>query len=465
MMTDERSGIAVHAHDGALPTPRRLLRIAVVVLLAAGILAGGGVGLWIRTRPAPAAQGSTATTGALLAGAAIPGDTLSRTISRLQERLRTDPTDARSWAALGFAYVQEARVSADPTYYPKAEGALRRSTSLQPNANVEAFAGMASLAAARHDFSGALRWAERARAANPYNATVRAILGDALIELGRYQEAFAQFQRMIDLRPDVSTYARVSYAQELQGNVPGAVRAMEAAYRAAGTPSDSAWASYYLGELQWNQGNVARAEAYYLRGTRIDPTFVPNDEGLAKVAAARGEVEQALKDYASVIQRYPLPQYVLEYGDLAASANRSDLASRQYELFAAEVRLFAANGVRTDLETALFDADHARDVAAGLRAARAEWAARHSTTVADALAWALYANGRYREALSFANRALALGTKSAPFLFHRGMIERAMGRRAAARQDIAEAIDINPQFSFLWSGRAAGILASLGGRS
>ena len=93
---------------------------------------------------------------------------------------------------------------------------------------------------------------------------------------------------MIDLRPDVSTYARVSYAQELQGAIPAAIRSMEAAYQAAGSPADAAWASYYLGELYWNRGDVAGAEASYRRGTRIDPSFVPNDQGLAKVAAARG---------------------------------------------------------------------------------------------------------------------------------------------------------------------------------
>jgi hypothetical protein len=53
---------------------------------------------------------------------------------------------------------------------------------------------------------------------------------------------------------------------------------------------------------------MATAERYYLQGTRIDPMFVPNDEGLAKVEAARGRTAAALRDYASVTARYPLPQ-------------------------------------------------------------------------------------------------------------------------------------------------------------
>jgi tetratricopeptide (TPR) repeat protein len=83
--------------------------------------------------------------------------------------------------------------------------------------------------------------------------------------------------------------------------------------------------------------------------------------------------------------------------------------------------------------------------------------------VADALAWQLYANGRYDEALGYAEQAMRLGTRSASFLFHKGMIEQALGLDDAARQDLAAALEINPHFSILWAGRAAQTLASLGG--
>jgi tetratricopeptide (TPR) repeat protein len=103
------------------------------------------------------------------------------------------------------------------------------------------------------------------------------------------------------------------------------------------------------------------------------------------------------------------------------------------------------------------------DLAGGLAAAQAEWARRQSITVADALAWQLYANGRYRDALGYSNQALRLGTRSALFFFHRGMIQKALGRTADARRDLATALDINPHFSILWSQTAARTLAELGG--
>src|SRR5205809_319461 len=81
---------------------------------------------------------------------------------------------------------------------------------------------------------------------------------------------------------------------------------------------------------------------------------------------------------------------------------------------------------------------------------RAEWNRRHSVLVADALAWALYTNGKYAEARTYSVRALALGTRNASFWFHRGMIERALGHRAAGRDALARALEINALFSIRW---------------
>src|SRR5207249_11245066 len=119
-----------------------------------------------------------------------------------------------------------------------------------------------------------------------------------------------------------------------------------------------------------------------------------------------------------------------------------------------------AGGVNVDLRIALVDAGHRFAMKAGLAAARAEWARRHSVHAADASAWKLYANRRYREALAYSNEALRLGTRNALFSFHRGMIERALGQSDAARRDLGRALDINPHFSILWSRAAARILAA-----
>ncbi|HET9250477.1 MAG TPA: hypothetical protein VFP13_11165, partial [Actinomycetota bacterium] len=129
---------------------------------------------------------------------------------------------------------------------------------------------------------------------------------------------------------------------------------------------------------------------------------------------------------------------------------RDALADEQEAVVRALHELADGNGVDADLELAVFDADHGAERGA-LRAAGAEWSRRRSVHVADALAWALYANGRYREAAELASQALRLGTRNAAFLFHAGMIELRLGHEAAARGLLRQAFETNPFFSVRWS--------------
>ena len=441
---------------------RRVTKGFGVTALAVVMFVVGGIGLLRRVHrePSPAPPGAGP---ALSRKPLIEAGSLSKIIANLQERLRSVPVDWRAYADLGLAYVQQARVTADPSYYPKAEAALSRSLKLNGTGNFNALTGMAALAAARHDFSAALSWGLKATTVNPDSAEAYAVVADAQVELGRYDAAFRTFQTMIDLRPELSTYARVSYGWELQGNASNATKAMELALHAAATPTDAAWARNQLGDLCWSRGRVLDAEGWYRRAIMADPSFVPPHAGLARVEVARGQNGRAIRDLTWVVGRYPSPEYVIALGDLFKVTGREAEAARQYALVHAEERLLRAGGVNIDLEIALFGADHGFDLANGLAAARKEWTRRRSIHVADALAWELFANGRDREALRYANQALRLGTRNALFFFHRGMIERALGRLRAARRDLAIAQEINPNFSILWSGWAGQVLKSLGG--
>jgi Flp pilus assembly protein TadD len=114
-------------------------------------------------------------------------------------------------------------------------------------------------------------------------------------------------------------------------------------------------------------------------------------------------------------------------------------------------RLLVANGVRTELETALFDVDHGLRLDAALERARRAHRARPSIQADDLLSWALARTGRCGEALRFSRRALRLGTLDAPTYFHRGMIERCLGHQAEARRWFGRAVALNPHFSLIWS--------------
>jgi tetratricopeptide (TPR) repeat protein len=447
--------------------------------LAAGALGLGlalGAATWIFLVGGARAESARPAPATVPAAPADNADarTLGQSAEDLQRQLRTHPQDWRSWGRLGFVYVEQARVTANPALYPKAEGAFTRSLQLQPKGNFAALAGRAALANGRHDFAGGLRWGAQARRLNPKSPEVEAVVGDSLIELGRYEEAFAAYQKMVDLGPGVASYTRASFALDLQGDVAGARRALELALGEALSPQEMAFPQYSLGELAWNRGDVDEARRRYEEAVRLDPAFVPPQAGLARLHAATGETERAVGEWKAVVARTPLPEYVAELGNLYLVTGREAEAEQQFSLLQAQRKLLEANGVNVDLEIALFTADHSVpgghprtpggvDLGRGLKAAQAEWDRRKSIHVADALAWQLHANGRDAEALPMAEAALRLGTRNALFLFHRGMIHQALGQAAAARGDLEEALAINPHFSLLHQRAAAETLAALSG--
>src|SRR5262249_8710720 len=148
-------------------------------------------------------------------------DRLSAAIARAQERLKLLPGDYVTWAALGSAYLERARITADPAYYPKAEGALQRALSLRPD-STDAMTGLGALANAPHDFARGRSWAERALGGNPYHADAYGVLADAQTQLGDAAAASDAVQHMLDLRPGLPALARASYDLEQHGRIADA---------------------------------------------------------------------------------------------------------------------------------------------------------------------------------------------------------------------------------------------------
>lgn len=418
------------------------LVIGTAVLLG-GILAGNPTaGSASETR-----QGAAASR--LLDGFA-PGDTAAYA-ARLERRVETSPEDAEGLALLGLAYQQRARETGDPGFYPRAEEALHRSLRLV-TANDLGLTGLAALAASRHRFPEARRLARRALSLNPYSAPALGILGDAQVETGDYDGAFATFDEMAALKPTVASYARIAYARELLGRTGAAVEAMKLAVSAAASTSEpAAWALVELGNLYYNSGRLRPAERAYREALARFPDYHRAQAALARVEAARGQVDGAVALYERALEAVPQPEYAARLAETLAAAGRDEEAAEAYELVNAMQRLLAANGARTELETALVDLDRDVNVADALARARGAYAERRSIEAEDVLAWALYRNGRCQEALRHSERSLRLGTRDALKLFHRGMIERCLGSTAGARTAFRAALDINPFFSPRWA--------------
>ncbi len=383
------------------------------------------------------------------------------TIANLQDRLRRDPEDTAPYAQLGLALLQRVRETADASLYTQAEIAFAEALKRDPQ-QLDALIGQGALALARHQFTDALRWGERASAVNPYRAQVYGIIGDAQIELGRYEEATATLRKMVDTRPDLSSYSRLSYLRELHGDTAGAVEAMQRAVAAGFPPYESTlWTQVQLGHLYVNSGDLLHAEETYWQALRVRPDYVYAFAGVARVRAAQGKYEEAIEYYETIVERLPLPEFVIALGDLYEITGQPDEAKLQYDLVHAIQQLNASAGVDVDLELALFDVDHGIDPARALQRAGAAYSRRPSIYAADVLAWALYHNGDYPEAYRYSQEALRLGTRDAVLHYHAGMIAYALGDPAAAREHLQEALAINSAFSVRYAPEARRVLEQL----
>lgn len=378
-------------------------------------------------------------------------------LEALQERVRTVPANADAWSALGLAYVQQARSTADPATYARAEKALRRSLAVRPDDNTGAQIGMGALAAARHDFPAALTWARKATESAPYNPVGYGVLADACTQLGRYPDAYRAVQRMNDLRPDAPALARASYTFELRGRTDEAASLMRRSLNAASTPDERAFAHTVLATLALQTGRPRQALREAGTGLRTAPADSALLEARARAREALGRTRQAVAGYRAAIAVAPLPHYLLALGELQQSLGNGDEAEAQYAVLRGQETIRRSGSAPADTDAILFEADHG-DPEKAVAMAEQALGKRKFIAMHDAFGWALHRAGRDREALRQADQALALGTRSALFHYHRAVIHHALGDDDAARADLTTALRTEPRFHPLHAAEARALL-------
>lgn len=410
----------------------------------------------------------------------------------LRSHLAAAPDDAAGWAELGVLTLRQATATGDPRRYPDADAALGRSLQLRPDGNAAALGGLAALRTAQHRYGEAQDLARRALALDPQSPAGWAALADAASGLGRYDEARDAVSRMLDRRPDVAALTRSAALDELGGRVDAARATLERAVGTAGSPAETAQVRGALADLAFAGGDPLEAQRQIGLARAADPDDPDLLADQAAAEAAVGMMPAALADYTSVVdsaaatdptpaadptpavdpaaavdptaaagaalptsaavagaqdgRRLVAPRHLVAAGELFEAVGRTADAQRAYDRFDTLTSLYAANGVPLATEPALFAADRG-DAARALRLADAGLRAGPTPAAQDAFAWALAASGRDTEALTWAERATSAGMHNALFAFHKGMIESALGRAAAAQSDLATALRTNPWFS------------------
>ena len=266
-----------------------LLGGALAVALALASLVGGVLAEPSSSLPAVAPRA--------LQDGAPSGPGGNKVVADLEAAVRAAP-DPRTLTQLGFAYQQRWRETADASFLPRSETALERALRLEPRYG-NAVLGLGSLALIRHEFRAALAFGRQAERLLVDSGRPQGVIGDALVELGRYDEAFSAFELMVTRLPGLASYARVAYARELTGDPEGAIAAMRLALAAAAGRESTAWAHVELAKLELGQGRVTAASREARRALRAFPGYPAARIALARVEAARGRLDRAVEGGAA----------------------------------------------------------------------------------------------------------------------------------------------------------------------
>ena len=382
-------------------------------------------------------------------------------------RVQRHPRDGSAYHQLGDAYIQKARAGGDPADWDRAEQAIQKSIELGFR-HPAAWRRLAYVSLSRHQFAEAQARAARALALDPEDADALGILGDAHLELGRYEEADRAYEQMMRLDASLGAYGRRSGLRGLRGDTAGAIADLEMAIRvgeAGGSPRENvAWAKWQLGVELFTAGEVGRAEASHLAALATLPGYHRAQAGLAQVRTAQGRRDEAVELYRKALTAMPAPEYAVALGDLLTAMGRRDDAAKQYALVEQIARLSRAGETLYNRELAYFYLDHDLKVEEALALAQREIEVRRDIYAHDLLAWALLKNGRTEEAREAIAEALRLGTRDPKLFFHAGLIHARAGDRARARDFLARALAQNPNFHVLQAPVAKHTLEALHAR-
>jgi len=370
--------------------------------------------------------------------------------------------DSLSYNRLTSLYLERLRLTGDASDVRRAELAATRSVDASRGAPAS-FMSLALVRLAQHDFEATLELAGQVRALRPEMYDALAIEGDALMALGRYDEAGDRYRQYLELEPGFSAFTRQAIYAEARGQVPLATQFWEAAIDSTATesPIDSAWARVQLGNLYATNGELGEASKQLNTALQVYPGYSLAMAGQARVAAMRGDFDEAIDLYATVTTELPSPEFVAPFAEVLKAAGRDAEAARQAALMSALSALFTENGIRNDITLNLFELDNAPFTPGMLQQATVAYEARPSLAAADAYAWALHQAGRSAEARPLAEEALRLGTREPLYLFHAGMIANAQADSAAARDYLSRALEINENFHPLFAPQAKATLRQL----
>ena len=381
-------------------------------------------------------------------------------ITQYEWIIQDNPENIWAYITMSSLYQQKIRETADISYYDTIDSLMDKAEVLSPQ-DPDILSQRAQVALGRHSFQKWKQYILKALAINPSRATYYWTLGDAEIELGEYTGAIDAFQKMIDIRPDYSSYIRIAYLREIYGDIQGAKDSIGLAIDAGSTNKENiAFAYTELWKLDM-RSDLSIAQAQFESALKIVENYPPALEWLGKIAYFQGNATWAIAYFETAYEKLPLVQYLVDTADIYTLIWQSQKALLNLTLAKISFELSLNSGVNNSLESSLFLTDHDLDLSWALEKVKKSYEERPNIFVADALSWALYKNQKLSEANSYTKEALRIWENDSVILYHQGMIALANGNRITAKKYLSKALSLHPYFSLLDSKKAKDALVAL----
>lgn len=389
--------------------------------------------------------------------------------NELKLALQENPDDKKALLGLSTIFIQEGRITGDHLYYDKAAmHYINQLLKLDSN-NFDALTYKAILFLSQHHFSDGLAIAQKAQKINPYNAFIYGVLIDANVELGNYDSAIMHSDTMMSIRPDIRSYARVSYIREIFGDYPGATEAMQMAAE-SGLPGDEGteWTRVQLGQLYEKTGDLLRAKMHYTIALDERPNYAYAYSGLARLATAEKNYPEAIRLYLkadSLVNDFAIKEELSEVYTLAGQNDKSlSISKRVVDDMSkvAEAAITDENiGHYSDRELA-YAYLKVNDNERALKHAIAEWNRRpKNVDVNETVAWVYYKMNQPDKSVKYITEALKTNSKNPVLLSRAGLVYLKLGDKAKAKSFLEEALKHQPNFTPSLKAEASAALATL----
>jgi tetratricopeptide (TPR) repeat protein len=276
----------------------------------------------------------------------------------------------------------------------------------------------------------------------------RVLKADVALQEGRYEDASKGYEDLIRDHRTWDNLARLAHLKATMGDVEDAEELyIESEDEITAKEMRSyAWVELQRGLLDVAHGRYESAWAHYERADKAYSGYWLVAEHMAKLLGAQGKTDEAIALYEKVLACAPRPEFQQALGNLYVTMGEPELAKPWHEqALTAYLESTQCGDVHYLHHLADFYADVREDGAEAVRWARKDLELRPNPSARAALAWGLYRDGQFTEALGVMQQALASDVKDAGMFLRAATIYEAAGQDGG-QQLLRRAVELNPHY-------------------